>query len=574
MSAYDNPTVFGRARLGFADERDVDLFVDRLEKFETGEISPDGWRAFRLLNGVYSQKQDGEMMIRAKIPQGVVSAAQLSAVADVAERWGNGRAHVTTRQNFQFHFIKLDSVATALRHLADAGITTREACGNSVRTITGCPFAGITPGEPFDTTPYAEALTRHLLRGPWSSKLPRKFKIAVGGCCGTDDVQAAINDLGFLSRLDPDGRPGFRVTIGGGLATLRRSGFVAHEFLPAEQILEVGEAVVRVFDRIGDRGDKHKARLKWAIDKLGVSGFLRAYRAELELIAIEGGRYLDLPAETHAPAAARPGSTPPLPASDVRPQKQAGFHAVVVRLPLGDLATAQLRALARLSTLHGEGEVRTTNEQNVVLRFVATAQVPALLRELERVGLGRGGARTVLDVTSCPGSASCRLAVTASRGVAELVSEHLLARPDLVEKARTLDIKVSGCPNGCGQHYIAGISLQGGVRKVAGRAVPQYHLSIGGGVGPQGAEFARQVGKVPARRVPLAVERLIDLYAAGKQDAEAPDAFFRRVELARVQSLLADLVRLDETTATPDDFVDLGEDRAFEVTQSEGECAA
>src|SRR5437899_9339048 len=231
----------GPTRLGFADEKDLDAFISMLGKFERGEISADAWKQFRLVNGVYSQRQEGDaMMVRVKIPQGVLTPAQLRALADVAEQYSTGRGHITTRQNVQFHFVHLAETDDALRVLADAGLTTREACGNSVRNVTACPYAGASALEPFDTTPYAEAVTRHLLRGPLSASLPRKFKIAFGGCCGYDCVGASFNDIGFLARVR-DGKPGFRVTIAGGLSTLRRAGIVAHEFAPAEDAIDRSE---------------------------------------------------------------------------------------------------------------------------------------------------------------------------------------------------------------------------------------------------------------------------------------------------------------------------------------------
>jgi len=567
-------------RAGFARQDDVDLFVERLEAFERGDLSPDAWRAFRLVNGVYGQRQDGVMMIRAKLPGGIATAAQLDALATVAERWGGGgKGHVTTRQNVQFHFIDAAHVEEALRLLADAGITTREACGNAVRNWTACPFAGVAADEPFDVTPYLEALVRHLLRGPYSSTLPRKFKPSIGGCCGTDCSQAYINDLGLLARVR-DGERGFRLVAGGGLATLRRSALVVEEFLPAGDVLEAADALVRVFDRIGNRKNKAKARLKWAIDRIGPDAFLAAYQAERDAIRAEGGVPLVLPAQP-APPAPRPPLPQPAPPADgfdawaadsVRPQKQVGFAAVVVRLVLGDATGAQLRAIARLARLHGEGEVRTTNEQNLVLRYVPTWKLPLVHQDLAAVGLAAAGARTVADVTSCPGASSCKIAVTQSRGLASLLTDALAARPDLVAAARDVDVKISGCPNGCGQHYLAGIGFQGGVRKVGGRAVPQYLVYVGGGLRADGTDFGRLVGKVPARRAPRVLARLLELYVA--ESAGAGHAFWATVPLDRLRDLIADLSVLDEADATADDFIDLGETKAFEVVLSEGECAA
>jgi sulfite reductase (NADPH) hemoprotein beta-component len=569
-------------RLGFARKADVDLFVERLEAFENGQLSPDDWRSFRLLNGVYGQRQDGVMMIRAKLPGGFVTPAQLEALADVAEIYGGGKGHVTTRQNVQYHFVPTADVEAALRRLAEAGITTKEACGHSVRNWTCCPFAGVAKGEPFDPTPYVEALARHLLRGPYSSTLPRKLKPSLGGCCGTDCSQAFINDLGFLARkrTGPGGDEiGFQLLAGGGLSTLRRSALTVEDFVPAGELLEAADAIVRVFHRIGNRHNRAKARLKWAIDKIGPEAFLAEYRAERDKIRAEGGVPLVLPPQPAVPqrraplaqvAIAEPGYNA-WAAHNVRPQKQTGFSAVVIRLILGDVTAAQLRALAPLVVQFGEGELRTTNEQNLVLRYVPDARLGALHRELVRAGLARKDANTLADVTSCPGASSCKLAVTASRGLGSQLTELLDRRPDLVTAARGLDVKVSGCPHGCGQHYIAGIGFQGGMRKLAGRPAPQYLVYVGGGIRADGADFGRLVSKVPARRAAATLERLLEFYI---REGATNHAFWTTVPIEVLRGLIADLTELRDADAVEADFVDLGDSRAFEVLTAEGECAS
>lgn len=583
MSVVDVPPPFAPGRLGFARKADVDLFVERLEAYERGEISPDEWRGFRLLNGVYGQRQDGLMMIRAKLPGGILTPGQLVALADVAEQYGGGKGHVTTRQNVQYHFVAMADTEAALSRLAAAGITTKEACGNAVRNWTCCPFAGVARDEPFDPTPYVEALARHLLRGPYSSTLPRKLKPSIGGCCGTDCSQAFINDLGFLARTRTaaDGivERGFQLLAGGGLSTLRRSALTVEEFVPAGEILEAADAVVRVFHRIGNRHNRAKARLKWAIDKIGAPAFVAEYHAERDQIRAEGGVPLVLPPQPATPQRRAPlAQVSPLEpgyaewaAHNVRPQKQHGFASVVIRLVLGDVAAAQLRALAALVVQYGEGELRTTNEQNLVLRYVPDARLPALHRELVRVGLARKDANTVADVVSCPGASSCKIAVTASRGLGAQLTELLDRRPDLIAGARGVDVKVSGCPNGCGQHYIAGIGFQGGMRKVAGRPAPQYLVYVGGGIRADGADFGRLLGKVPARRAGATLERLLDFYIASGGTGHA---FWATVPIEQLRALIADLGELSDADAVEDDFIDLGETRAFEVVDGEGECAS
>jgi len=554
------------SRIAFGEEADVDRFIAKLEAFERGEMAPNDWRQERRLNGVYDQKQEGVAMIRVKAPGGVATPKILEAFAVAAERWGHGKGHVTTRQNIQYHFVAEEHVEPLLRYLAHAGLTTREACGNSVRNFTCCPRAGVSADEPFDVTPYVEALAGHFLRQTFAYGLPRKFKPSVGGCCGTDCSQAFINDLGLLARTR-DGQPGFKLIAGGGLSTLRRSALVVEEFVPAGEVLEASEAVVRVFNRIGNRNNIAKARLKWAIDKIGVPAFLAEYAKERQAIRAAGGRPLVLPPQPAAPVL-RPSLQQPVTplagyeewATDsVRPQKQKGFSLVTVRLVLGDLTAAQFRALAAIAVEHGEGEVRFTNDQDVVLRYVPSWKTPLVHAALAEAGLAKSGAATVRDVTSCPGASSCAMSVTQSRGLARLLTDSLEARPDLVAQAKDLTIKISGCPNSCGQHHVAGIGFQGGMRKVGGKAVAQYLVHVGGGIDSNGARFGKLITKIPVRRLPIAVERLIGLYAAEKQDGEKADAFFARIAPERVKEVLSGLDELAVADTTADDFFDLDE---------------
>src|SRR5688572_30363968 len=612
MAATEDKDTLGRARLSFAKQQDVDDFVDMLDKFERGAITPDEWRVFRLVRGTYGQRQLGdESMLRIKIPQGILDVRQLEAVADVAERYSRGFGHITTRQNIQLHFLKLHDVELAMRRLADAGMTTREACGNSVRNITACPYSGVAADEPFDVTPYAEALTRYLLRHPFSATLPRKFKIAFEGCTH-DHIAAAINDIGWTARLSTEvgqARRGFRVTVAGGTATLTRSGNELFEFLPAGEMFNVAEAIIRVFRRLGDYKHKQRNRLKFLVRSLGWDAFKAEFEKELDAFRLEGGARLPFDPErppvedapegrAEAPAAediARsvtlgkvsgpgivPRVEPVLPGEEieywmrtnVRPQKQAGYSLVTVTTVLGDTTSAQMRLLGQLALAYSDGTVRVTSDQNVVLRWVPNQQLRPLYARLAAAGLSRAGASTFADVTSCPGAESCKLAVTQSRGLGRLLSDSLDGRPDLVAAVPGLDIKISGCPNGCGQHHIAGIGFQGSLRKVGGRPAPHYFVMVGGGVQGGITTFGRHIATVPARRVPIALERLIQLYRDEGAPAEAPLTFFRRVEAPRVKALLADLQNLSPEAATETDFIDLAEDHAFNPEVMDGECSA
>jgi sulfite reductase (NADPH) hemoprotein beta-component len=580
-----------------------------LGKLERQEITPDEWRRFRLLRGTYGQRQDDVQMLRIKIPQGILTASQMRALAGVATSYSRGFSHVTTRQNIQFHFVPLSVAERAMRELAAEGLTTREACGNSVRNITGCPYAGTSQNEIFDISPYAEALTRYFLRHPLSGVLPRKFKIAFEGCT-TDHAYASINDIGWRARIE-NGRRGFRVTVAGGTSILPVSGYVLYEFLPVEEMLDVAEAIVRVFHRFGDYEHRQRNRLKFTVRALGWEAFRARFEEALEEFRTEGGAPLLLPSDVlraedapdwvPAPAPSiqdvqtraatpvtGPGITPtavrlrPLPdeylrwmRNNVSAQKQAGYCHVTVRLPLGDFTSGQMRVLADLSEAYGDGSMRLTIEQNVLYRWVRTESVAPFYQRLVAAGLSAPDAGTLSDVVSCPGAESCRLAVTQSRGLGLMLTEHLSARPDLVDMVPSGHIKISGCPNGCGQHHIASIGFQGSVRKLAGRAVPQYFVLVGGGCTDEGvAHFGKVVSKVPVHRLTEAMDRLLDLYRQQRQPDEELGAFFRRIPPASATEALKDLAQLLPTEARPEDYVDLAETHTFAPEVMDGECSA
>ncbi len=615
MSTAEEGKSFGRGRLSFADEADIDEFVDTLSRYERGELTPDQWRAFRLVRGTYGQRQQFDaQMLRVKIPQGILTASQLTAMGEASEKYSRGFGHITTRQNIQLHFVKLHDVELAMRDLAAAGLTTREACGNSVRNITACPYAGVAKDEPFDVTPYAEAMTRYLLRHPLSASLPRKFKIAFEGCA-TDHAVTPINDLGFHARVRTvNGQPqrGFRVTAGGGTAILCRTGGLLEEFLPAEEIFNLAEAVVRVFHQRGDRAHKQRNRMKFLIKELGWDGWKAEVEKALAAFRADGGANLPFDAQrppeetapnwerpaapTVAATASRaqaspvkgPGIVPTVLSelrtssaaferflrTNVRPQRQPGYSAITVNVVLGDFTGEQMRLLGELASAYGEGSVRMTVNQDLVLRWVRTSDLPEVHARLAAMGLGLPDADTVADVLSCPGAEACRLAVTQSRGLGKVLGDFLRSRPDLVDAVPDLDIKISGCPNGCGQHHIAGIGFQGSVRKLGDKVLPQYFLMLGGGAAEDTARFARIAAKVPARRIVAAVERLIGFYLKEREPGEKAKAFFERVELPRVKPLLADLEQISLESAAPEDFIDLAETTEFKQETMDGECAA
>jgi sulfite reductase beta subunit-like hemoprotein len=561
----------------FSDKRDIEEFVEKLEAFEKGELSADAFRTFRLLRGVYGQRQSDVQMLRVKIPFGRLGPDQLVAIADVADRYSRGFGHVTTRQNIQLHFVKLADAEASLLRMDEVGLTTREACGNSVRTVTACELAEVCSGAAFDVTQYADAVTRYFLRHPLSSSLPRKFKIAFSGC-GTDCAYGAIHDIGFIAQIR-DGQRGFKVYAAGGLSTTPQAAITLHEFVPAGEIGRVGEALLRLFHALGNRDNKARARMKYVLRKLGEEKFRAKYAELRAVVDAEATTELALPERPQnepAPPVAESGEKPAgylaWRASNVVDQKQDGYVAAYVRLFLGDITSSQMRALAQLLSQFGDGTIRLTVDQNILIPWVDKRSLPALYAALQKLELSLPDVHTARDVTSCPGAESCNLAVTSSRNVARAISERLGAA-DVTGAAGLADttIKVSGCPNSCGQHHIADIGWHGAAKTVNGITYPMYQLHLGGGVDEKGAYFGRQVVKVVARRVPDAVAVLMKLFESDHAADETPEAFFRRVDPKRVVAALGDLA-----TAAPEgaEQVDIGEDAGFHVAIGAGECAA
>jgi len=446
--------------------------------------------------------------------------------------------------------------------------------------------------------------------------LPRKFKIAFEGCASADHIGSEINDIGWKARVRTiDGRQvrGFRVTVAGGTATMTRVGQVLHEFLPVGEMFDCAEGIIRVFHRLGDYKHKQKNRLKFLVRAIGWDAFRAEYEKEraamaaasesaflpfdpqdppVELAPANGPRPVLTPEAIASRAAATnvlgPGIVPRVEPSllvlpqefatwsrsNVKPQKQTGFATVIVTTVLGDLTSSQFRLLGELSEVYGDGTVRITMDQNLVFRWVRTEHVEAMYRSLAAAGLARPGAGTLSDVTSCPGAESCKLAVTQSRGLGKVLSDHLLEHPEIADAVPGLDIKISGCPNGCGQHHIAGIGFQGSIKKVGAQPVPQYFVMVGGGSGDGMTTFGRLAAKVPARRCTEALDRLIQLYQEQRAGGESAIGFFRRVDVAVVKSTLADLERLTPEEAGPQDFIDLAEVSPFNPEVMDGECSA
>ncbi len=590
----------GQRKVGSADgsswarEEDIDTFDQFVQRFWKGEIAPDEFKRFRLQNGIYGQRQEGEQMFRIKIPWGGLSAAQLELLAELAAKAPNGVAHVTTRQNIQLHFIKLEQVTGLMRGLASIGLTTREACGNTVRNVVVGHCAGVCAQELFDVTPYAETVARFLLRNPMNQNLPRKFKIAFSGC--PDDLGLSpMQDIGACAALrSAAGREerGFQLYVGGGLGPMPRLADLLEEFTPADRLLPTVAAIVRVFDRLGNRDDRHKARMKFVLNKLGIDAFRTlVFHERTSLESTMAGQFPPVIIREEAPlqrALSVSAGSPREPddpayrrwrAINTLKQKQIGYTMVSVRLELGDITSAQLRTLAFAAREFGDGTVRSTNQQNFVLRWIPSERLPAVYRVLSAVGLAAPSADRLADITACPGADTCQLGITSSRGlgaaVGALFDDEL---KDLADETG-IRIKISACPNSCGQHHLADIGLYGGAKKFEGAPakwvqVPTYEMLLGAKLTPGQASYARPVARIPAKNVPGAVEAVLRLYQKERRDSESFAGFLDRVGLESVKTVLAPFTDLPPVSEAPDQYLDYNAEEAFSIHVGPGECAS
>ncbi len=565
-----------------AIDEEIANFETRLEEYRRGEVDEETFRAFRLKHGVYGQRQPGVQMVRVKIPAGVLGAEQLRALGEMGERYSTGRGHLTTRENCQFHFVRLDDAPAVMRLLAAAGLTTREACGNTVRNVTACPLAGVCPTEAFDVTPYALGLSRFLLRHPDFHDMPRKFKIAFSGCA--DDgacAVAGIHDIGLIARLrgqNGTARRGFQVRVGGGLGSLPTEAAVLTEFLPVEELIPTTEAILRVFLEHGERKNRLKARLKFVLRAKGIE--------ELRRLVEEKRATLGTPAEPFT--VAHPISTPlvnlkeapakPLGRSshferwkrhNVQMQRQPGYALVWIQLPAGNVLAHQFRGLADLVEKHELKGVRIALSQDLVIPWVRLEQLQSLYDGLRALDLTAPGARTLSDVTSCPGATTCNLGITRSLTLAEVLTRELAGETD--PEALKIRIKLSGCPNSCGHHHLADIGFYGNARKVGDRMAPYYRLMLGGEASEEGVTFARQLLALPAPRVPLAIRELVDFY---KQDRVSGEGFRTWVRRTPDDAISARLAHLADTTDGDEDlFLDWGDTETYSLKLGRSECS-
>lgn len=570
---------------------DIELFRAQAASWTRGEITDDEFRAFRLRRGVYTQRQPGVHMIRTKVPGGQLTAAQMHQLADISDEFAGAKGHWTTRQNLQYHFIPLAQVPDLLHRLADTRLTTREACYNTVRNVTASPLAGLIEGEAFDVTPYAQKVAFAFLHKELTDHLPRKFKIAFDG--GAEDTAATdIHDVGATAVLR-DGQKGFRIVVGGGLGPLPCEPKVLDEFLPAGQIVPRIEAVIRLFNQHGNRGNKNKARLKFVLKERGWDWVRETIEANYADILANGG--IATPAEVPESFGGYRSSPPPLnpghelpvlnngsdaeykkwAATNVRAQKQAGYRIVTILVPQGNMSASQIHAVARLSEQVGDGLMRVTIEQNLVLAWVPEAKVRQVYSVLKQIDLAASDANLLADVVSCPGAYSCNLALTKTMNLgdalADVVRQYLAEHDDA--QIRTMKIRSSGCPNACGQHWIGDFGFYGNARKVNGREIPYYQMLLGGGLDSTGVmRFGMAVQSVPARKVPEAMTRVLDHFRANREPGEGFRDYVTRFKVQTFREMTADLAKPPEIA--PELYRDWGDETDFSLQLGRGECAS
>jgi sulfite reductase beta subunit-like hemoprotein len=573
-------------------EREFDDFENEAEEFLAERLPEDQFIGFRLKQGVYGQRQPGVQMVRVKLPWGGVTPDQMDAFADVVEKYAPlDKGHITTRQNIQIHHVPLRDMESLIREISVTGLSSREGCGNTMRNVTGDPWAGVAADEVFDPTPYAGAYVRYFVRHPTTQLMPRKIKTSFTGSA-EDRAISGIHDIAFLSR-EKDGVKGFEIRVGGGTSIMARVAPTLYEFVEADNgdYLKVTEAALRIFDRQDWlRVNRARARIKVLIDKIGIDAFREQVEEELQgdwvaernFDDVERLRYDD-DEQANAPA------VPPQTASpngdrteferfldgNVQAQRQEGFSTVEVKITRGDLTPEQFRGLATIMREHTGGYARSTVQQNFVLRWVRDESLYDVWQKLTTLDLAEAGAREITDVVSCPGTDSCKLGIASSMGLNKAVKERVESMGITDSLTKRIHIKMSGCPNGCSQHHIANIGFYGASLKVGERQVPAYIPHIGGNY--EGGEVifgTRLKSRLPAKRVPEAVERWIKLYESERTDGEEFNAFAERTGAGSFEAVVKDLTMPAEfSLETMQQFIDWNRSSPYKVERGEGECA-
>lgn len=560
--------------------RDILDLEKKIRLFREGKIDDDKFRSLRLARGIYGQRQSGVQMIRIKLPLGRVTTKQLRRIADISDEYASKNLHATTRQDIQIHFVSLDRTPELWAKLEKDDITTREACGNTVRNVTASDLAGIDPKEPFDVSPHAYETFRYFLRNPVCQEMGRKFKISFSSS-EDDTAFSFIHDLGFIPKI-VDGKRGFKVMIGGGLGANPYLALVAYEFLEEDQIIPFTEAVLRVFDRYGERTRRMKARFKFLLDDFGLEKIMALVEEERRALKVQQypidlnvlpGPVLPESIPTAEPAIADPAKYERWYRTNVFKQKQDGFYGVYVKLPLGNMSSTLARSFADIVDLYAATELRITVNQGYLLRYVRPEALKHLYVELDKLALAEPGFDSVADITACPGTESCNLAISDSTHIS-LALEKVIREeyPDMVFNT-DIKIKISGCPNSCGQHGLAGIGLHGStIKDKQGKVLPALVVLLGGGKLKDGEGIiSDKILKIPSKRGPQALRILFDDYETNSQDGEYYHDYFKRLGRNHFYALLKPLG--DLTTVEPSDYIDWGEEHNFILHTAVGECA-
>jgi sulfite reductase (ferredoxin) len=599
--------------------KEIDIFEAEIALRKQGRIDEKVFAETRLRRGCYGQRYDngrrhdgrttrelqypaGDLtkgpqtmwdapgMQRIKIPFGGLNASQLEVLAELAEEYSDNIAHITTRQDVQLHFVHLDDAPTIMRRLASVGITTREACGNSVRNVTGCPIAGVCQDELFDVTPYAKATAYFMLGHPDAQNFGRKFKISFSGCLHKPCALARIHDIGCIAAIREENgsvKRGFELYVGGGLGPVPYQAKLFTDFLPEEELLPTAQAIGRVFARLGEKKNRNRARMKFVVDKLGIEEFKRVVAEERLTLAYDPKwtaylkdvpQYQEQPLRPAAPLVQIEGANPEFDRwrqSNVYKQKQSGYATVTVALPLGDITADQLRKLADISRKYIRETVRSTVEQNLVLRWVSESDLPAVYEELREADLHAATAGTITDICTCPGTDTCKLGISSSRGLAgELRQRFIEKNGSIATAVENLRIKISGCFNSCGQHHIADLGFYGVSRNKNKYNVPHFQVVLGGQWTENAGAYGLAIGAVPSKRIPEAIDRILDRFVAERTDDESFQSFFKRIGKAESKRMLENLMEIPPHEVDASIYTDWADAREFTIGDlGTGECA-
>ena len=550
----------------------------KIYSFRNGQIDDERFRSLRLARGIYGQRQEGVQMIRIKLPYGKVTSEQLKRITEVSDKYSTGRLHITTRQDIQIHYVSLDRTPELWSELAKDDITLREACGNTVRNITGSELAGVDVNEPFDVSPYAHGMFQYLLRNPICQEMGRKFKISFSSS-DEDTALSYLHDLGFIPKIK-DGQKGFKVVFGGGLGSQPAHAELLSEFIPVNQIVPTAEGIIRIFDRYGERAKRMKARMKFLIKEIGKDVFLDLVEKEKKAIAFETyeidttafdgpitAPLLEVPQVTIDDATAYEAWK----ASNVIAQKQAGYFAIGIKVLLGDFYTDKARLLADLIKNYGANELRFSLRQNIVIRNIKEENLPFFYQELAKLDMVALGYNTIGDITACPGTDTCNLGIASSTGIADELEKVIKAEYPKYSNNQEIEIKISGCMNACGQHNMSAIGFQGMSINSGKLVAPALQVLLGGGrLGNGEGRFADKVIKIPSRRGPDALRLILNDF-----EANANGQSFLKYYDAKGEKYFYEFLKplSDVTNLTEADFVDWGNADNYVKAVGVGECA-